>query len=340
MRVLFVWAAAETSTVDVARGYRNALGRMDGVEVVGDFRTPARIRYHSTALANGPRPDLAEDAWLVLRLAAEGIVVEALRTRADLVLVVSGGAIHPDGLELCARAGIPVAGVLTESPYEDDDQERWAYHVGHVFTNDLWSARTRGWSYLPPAYDGLTDRPHAHDPEIACDVLIVGTGWPERQALLEAVDWSGIDLKIMGIWPDVTKGSPLWPYLDQSGAVPHEETIRRYGSAKVCINAHRGSPTALTPGPRAFEIAAAGGLQVSDHREELERIFAGSVPVYDGPERLGALVRALLGRSEDERRAMACAQRSALLAGGHTFDDRARDLVATIRNGRPVAAVS
>lgn len=330
MKILFIWSAAEFSTFDVARGYSAALKRM-GHEVF-DFRLYARIKYHGLALANDQMDKGARDnAVLAMRLAAEGAVVEALRHEVDLVVAVCGMGLHPDGLELLTRAGFPIAVYFTEAPYDDAFHLTYARHVAHVFTNDRWSARVHGWQYLAHAYD-----PAIHYPRTVrhprCDVLVVGTGWQERQALLEAVDWTGIDLQIRGWWMGIKKGTPLWRYY-RPGAIDNAKAAELYCGAKVCLNQHRFHAEAESLNPRALELAACGALQVSDWRDEMADVFGDTVPVYKNAASLQGHVRRLLAMPKEQRKNMAAEQRAKLVSGSHTFDDRAAQLMAAITTG-------
>lgn len=321
LKILFVDAAVNISISDSARGYLNALKRA-GHDVY-HFNTTARIAYNAVALKNGPQPDMAENFPLTSRLASEGIVVEALRQRSDLVVIASGLALHPDGLELLNRTGqFPTALILTESPYDDERQRTFSRHAGHVFTNDRYSARENGWHYLASAYDPEFHHPYEFDRDQACDVLFVGTGWPERTKLLEGVDWTGINLKILGIWPDIKDDSPLAPYYTKD-AVSNDETARLYSSARVTINHHRHHPLAESLSPRGFELGGCGAFQVSDWRPELDEAYRGTVPVYDGSADLERIVRHHLDDgSWLTLTSLRSKQREALQLGHHTFDDR------------------
>ncbi len=114
-------------------------------------------------------------------MASEGVLAEATYHRADYVLVVSGLQFHEIGLWLLDHYDIPIAVVMTESPYQDADQVRWigAYQRAVVFTHERVSAKRYGWNYLPHAYDPAIHRPVPPDPDEVCDVLLVGSGWPE-----------------------------------------------------------------------------------------------------------------------------------------------------------------
>lgn len=326
LRVLFIGAAIDMSISDSARGYLGALRRQG--HSVYYFNTVARIAFNAMGLRNGPHPELASDFALTSRLASEGMVVEALRQRSELVVISSGLALHPDGLELLARAGFATALILTESPYDDDRQVVFARHAGHVFTNDRWSATAHGWSYLASAWDPEFHHPYPAEAAEDCDVLFVGTGWPERQKLLEGVDWNGIRLRILGLWPELKQDSPLWPAYDEI-MVTNDETARLYSSARIAVNHHRGHPKAESLNPRGYELGGCGVLQISDWRPELRDVYHGMVPVYRDSAELERLVR--LHLSDDTRRlALAERQRATLLAGRHTFDDRAAQMMEVL----------
>jgi spore maturation protein CgeB len=324
LRILFVDTAVEISIADSARGYLGALKRQG--HDVQHFKTSARIRFAATALQHGPNPDLAKDFSLVSQLAAEMIVVEALKHGADLIVVSSGLALHQNGLELATRAGFPIALILTESPYEDCNQERAARHSAHVFTNDLSSAMTHpDWRYLASAYDPEYHHPYEIDPDNQTDVLFIGTGWPERQSLLEGVDWTGINLRIMGQWPGLTDVSPLWPYFEDV-QVNNVESARLYSSAKVAINHHRSDPKAMSLNPRGYELGGCGVFQVSDWRPEIEDVYRDAVPIYHDSASLEHAIRFAL-ENPRSRSSIASRQRARLLEGRHTFDDRAAQLI-------------
>lgn len=329
MRILFIWSAAEFSTFDVARGYANALKAAG--HNVHDYRLYNRLKYHALGLSHND-PPRHKDPELVTRLAAETLVVEALRHEADLVVGVCGMGLHPVGLQLLSRAGFPIAMIFTEAPYDDEHHAKFARFVGHAFTNEQVSAAEHGWGYLGAAYDPAIHFPHQADPAERCDVLILGTGWEERQQLLEGVDWKGIDLRIRGFWMGIKKRTPLRRFY-QEGSVENTRTPVMYASARVCVNQHRSHPTARSLNPRALELGAVGAYQISDRRAELTDVYGETVPTYSTPAELEALIREALALPEPELRRRAYEQRAKLLAGRHTFADRAAAMMASITGG-------
>lgn len=331
MRVLFVHPAAEMSVSDVSRGYKAALTRQG--HDIREYHLGRRFAYHRAAMNGVATPEAANDMALLSRQASENIVVEALYHQADIVIMVSGLNLHPVALWLLGKANIPAAVIFTESPYNDESQLQWSNLTQvnstvdlTIFTNDKYSSIKHGWNLLEPSFDPDVHHPVEPHEDEKCDVIMIGTGWGERQAFLEAVDWTGIDLKIMGIWPAMNSDSPLFPYYHEL-VVNNEHIAPLYCGAKVCINFHRRDQMAMSPGPRAYEIAACGAFQISDPRPGVVELFGDSVPTFDTPERLGELVR-YYTQHEDERvqRALESLRR----VRGQTFDSRAAELVAAL----------
>lgn len=324
-RILFVWSSAEFSTWDVARGYRAALERRREF-VLRDYRLYARMRYHAKALG-----ERADNVDLLSRIASEGIIVEALKHRADLVFIVSGMALHPDAVWYLRRVGIPAAVLFTESPYDDGKQREFhaVYPDMICFTTERTSA-VGGWRYLAHAYD-----PDIHYPRTAgshCDVLFIGTLWRERIQLLEAVDWSGIALKLIGTWvaPPAPAESPLQRFYSDH-CVRNDEAPGYYASAAVCLNPFRAHSRAESLNPRAYELAACESFQMLDHRAEIEDVFGkdGSCSVVTfTADSLEERIRYWLAH-EAERKELAKLARAAVRP--HTFDARLDALLGHLK---------
>lgn len=329
MRILFVHPAAAMSISDVSRGYRSAFERQ-GHEI-RDYHLRNRFDYHTRALPE----EVANDPVILSRQSSENILIEAMYHDAELVIIVSGLNVHPVALWLLAKKGIPAAVILTESPYDDESQKDWAdmTRVGvegadiHILTNDRFSAMRFGWTLLPPAFDPAIHRPVTPNPDDACDVLMVGTGWRERQAFLEAVDWSGIDLRLYGVWPDITADSPLHQFY-RPLVVDNARIAEMYCSARICLTFNRRSSNALTPGPRTFELAACGAFQLSDPRRDAVTMFGGSVPTFDSPEQLGHLVRHYLAQPAERK---SLAEKAMSLVQNETFDNRAAAFMVAVQ---------
>jgi glycosyltransferase involved in cell wall biosynthesis len=210
------------------------------------------------------------------------------------------------------RAGRKVGILFTESPYNDDDQARFAALADVCWTNERASVpvlrrANPNTHYLPHAYDPSR---HAatvqlsNEEELARhDVVFVGTLFSERQELLAAVDWSGIDLGLYGQFPYLGSRSRLREYV-RGSIVPNEVTAALYRRAKIGLNLYRtsmgfGRDAPRTVGaeslnPRALELAAAGCFTISDHRPEVAEVFGDLVPTFRDPRELETLTRVWL----------------------------------------------
>ena len=222
--------------------------------------------------------------------------------------------------------GRPRAIWLVDEPYWFPRSRVWSRSFDWIFVNDRSTLRDHGWlhtHWLPAAYEPV----EVADP-IACDVAFVGAGFPNRRqligSLLDAIP--RLDLRLTG---------PDWPlkWQPRSQWVSPEEAARYYAGAKVSLNIHR-APRSDSDGPtptalnfRAFEIAAVGGVQITEDRPD-RRVFLPSCPVYDGTaEHLLSQVRWLL--EDDAARAqIAAACRNEV--GPHTYQARARLVLESV----------
>ena len=351
MRILFGLPACDYSVSDVARGLRAALVRQG--HVVEDYSVSKRMAYHARAMG----PDYRDQIALVSQQASQDLLLQATYHRADLVIVVSALIYHPIAIHALRYHRVPLAVVHTESPYEDVAQAEWAsaYPEALHCTHDRVSAERLGWAYLPHAYDPAIHRPchevvtprlfggevatewnnaeDQHGPDV-CDVLFLGTGWPERIALLEAVDWTGIDLRLRGVWPALSESSPLRRYYHE-GLVPNVDAVRYYRAARVNLNIHRAGQGAVSLNPRGYELAACGAFEISDYREEGVSLFGDSVPRFETAEELGRLVRQYLADPASRAR-LAIEARTRVRH--ETFDARAEMLMTALSHRRETAA--
>jgi hypothetical protein len=131
-------------------------------------------------------------------------------------------------------------------------------------------------------------QPAPADPAFAADVVFIGGGYPERKQLLQGVDWEGVNLQTHGtLWHldlEAEKGATdigrASRYSD--GAIPNADTSAWHRNSKVALNLHRkmmhvengteiAPGSAISLGPRAYEIPAVGGFMLcDDERPELE----------------------------------------------------------------------
>ena len=303
LRILLVHPGASHSTADVLNGIKSALTKRG--HAVFDYALDARIgmsgRWLNFCWIRGkkaaPKPCPSD----TLYHAGGELVTRALRVQPDVVLVVSGMFMHPDVFVLMKRAGLKVALLLTESPYDDEKQARVIPYTDAAWSNERTSAERLGIRYLPHAWDEDVHWPggpsddtiHAHD------VVFVGTGFQERIDLLASVDWTGIDLGLYGSWNMMGSRSSLRQYI-KGEYVDNADTARLYRRAKIGLNLYRQSvgfgrktlrvTDAESLNLRAYELAATGCFTISDNRAEVGEMFGPLVPTFSTPQEMRDLI--------------------------------------------------
>lgn len=270
----------------------------------------------------------------------------------DTVVFISPQYLPMEIPALLRKDGFKVVGAFTECPYEDQiDAVQKAQYFDTVFVNDLnsveyWRPYNPNTHYIPHSYDPdkhfpWWDAPAGkvrHDIKNGHEhVVYVGSGFSARQKYLEAIDWTGIDLKIYGHWPLLkprddappmyapimpTEDSKLIPFVVPK-LVENSFTARLYRGAAIGINLHRterwsnnaemliDSGEAYSMGPRGVELAACGTFQVSDYRQEIVDVFGDACPIARSPEHMGSLIRKYLD-DPVRRQELAVRQREAI----------------------------
>jgi spore maturation protein CgeB len=125
----------------------------------------------------------------------------------------------------------------------------------------------------------------------AHDVVFVGSGFPERVAWFNAINWDGIDLGLYGIW-DGLGLKPQAQACVRGGPIDNVQAADLYRRAKVGLNLYRRTTvTAESLNPRAYELAACGTFAISEHRAESIERFGHLVPTFATPQEAEALIR-------------------------------------------------
>lgn len=320
MKVLLVHPGASWATADVEAGLRYGL-QHHGVAVV-PYRLDQRLEFANSwchimwRRKKRERPDLLKPNEAdVSYYASIGTLEMALRHQVDAVVIVSAMFLHPDVLIMLRRANLRVTILFTESPYDLEDELRFAKLVDGCWTNERSCV---------PAFQQVCPRagyvPHAWhparhfvspviDPDVPRhDVVFVGSGFAERVAWLNAVDWTGIDLGLYGNWT----GLGLAPALEarvRPGPIGNEQTARLYRHARIGLNLYRRSKGwglgpqpeidhAESLNPRAYELAACGVFHLSEPRAEVGEVFGDLVPIIETPDDVSRTVRTWLARPD------------------------------------------
>ena len=245
----------------------------------------------------------------------------AIRNRCNLLFAFEG-----EGLDrgLCQRLIIMCGSSLlwvTDDPYARESNVHNARLFDLHFTNDSGSL---------PSYQGKAHHlpfaacPKLHEYDIPYqggnyylyDLLFVGTAWPNRVSLLKALlpDLKGLKVKFALPYnqdvpvPDIdlSPSAYLWRTTVQ-------EMAKFANRSRIVLTLHRdysvsGNNTrALTPGPRIFEAALAGGFQLVDGSlPEVSNYFhvGKEIAAFTSPDECVKQIEYYLSH-EDERLDMA-----------------------------------
>lgn len=328
MRVMVVEPGHGFSTLDVHNGLVFGL-RANGVDVV---EYPLMHTLESMDLIVGAARlmdiDVPGGYPDIFQMATMGIPGMAMAKRAEAVIFVHGLNVPASIPAALRRGGYTTALLCTETPYQIEQERQVAQFYDLVFTNErigpqLFSLnRPDTVHYLPHAYNPLIHTPEG-ERAAPCDVFFVGTRFPERGALLDGVDWTGINL----VERTIDYGKDKAEVLQQ--ITPNDKTAAYYRSAFISLCHHRADTTgtAESLNPRCYEIPACGGFLVSDARAELFDIFGDTVPTYTDSASLESVVRYFLAHPA-ERDTLAAAQREAIAS--HTWPERARDMLGIL----------
>jgi spore maturation protein CgeB len=173
-------------------------------------------------------------------------------------------------------------------------------------------------AYLPHAWHPLIHiaTPQPGDDQVpAHDVVFVGAGVRERISFFNAIDWTGIDLGLYGIWEGLGLKDALTSCIKSEGPIANTMAAALYRRARIGLNLYRrlhvlgpDRPTLSSLGrdapenwvhaeslnPRAYELAACGCLQVSEARAEINEMFHSRVPTFMTPADAATVIRAWL----------------------------------------------
>lgn len=337
MRIVLVHSGHGFSTLDVGTGLAAGL-RANGHEV-------AEYPLHQTFEAMELLVGAAKTMGIAptggypdpLDLGTMGIPGYVMAKRAELAIFVHGLNVPASIPTALRRGGYPTALLCTESPYSTEREANIAQFYDHVFTNERTAVRL--FTNNPP--DRAHYLAHAWNPKVhtadgpavdPCDVFFCGTRYPERDALLNGVDWTGINLVDRSLDYTNAPTPAIFERIIENGVA-----AAYYRSAAISLNHHRRTKDfseggtvdgAESLGPRPYEVAACGGFLVSDARAELADVFGDSVPLYTDSASLERVIRYFLAHP-GERQALAARQHAAVQA--HSWTSRAAQLLDRCR---------
>lgn len=294
---------------DVYTGWYEALREL-GVEVV-PFNLNDRLVAYSNALADTHTYDETghpivrnmfseEGAFLA---SMEGLSHALMTFWPDVVIFISAFFLNAATMTLLRMRNFKIVLLMTESPYQDDEQLMRAQLGDLVLLNDptnleMFREHVRA-EYLPHSYRPSLHKPRTgpRDPGLASDLIFIGTAFKSRIEFFEQMDLDGIDTLIGGNdWGKLNEDSPVARFvgsgLGQPDCVDNEQAVRLYQHAKMGINFYRRetSPeeswdgTGWACGPREIEMAATGVPFLRDPRPESDELFGSILPSFTSPE--------------------------------------------------------
>lgn len=337
MRALVVHPGPNFSVADVFNGWCQGLSDL-GVDVMpynlGDRLTWAECALLATA--DGGTERAFKDEGEVAGFAVSGLARAAYYWWPDVVIFVSGYYIDTQLVEVMRARRHKVACVLTESPYEDTVQLERAAIFDAVTVNDPTNLerfqQVTTALYSPHCYD-----PRVHHPgpsRYKADVSFVGTAYPSRQAFLDRVDWSGIDLALAGNWDNAPESLQRYCIHDVEDCLDNTDAAELYRGSAASFNLYRletngnvdDTADGVAVGPREVELAACRTWFARQSRPESDDLFP-MLPTFSSPEELGDQLRWALAHPAERVDAAAAA---AAAVADRTFDRNAAALLQAL----------
>lgn len=330
MRWLVAHPGPNFSVHDVYTGWVEGL-REIGEKVV-EFNLGERLDFYSQALIDrdgAVRPALTADQ--ATDMAVNGIYATAFKARPDVLLAVSGFFLPPEVFDRLKRSGTRVVILHTESPYEDDRQLKLAPYADVNLVNDPTNlgryAELGAAAYVPHAYRPALHHPGSPDPDMACDLAFVGTGYPSRVEFFEQMNLDGLDVALAGNWQGLADDSPLRKHIahDLAECCDNTETARLYRSAAAGLNLYRREAqrpelsAGWAMGPREVEMAACGLFFARDARGEGDEVLP-MLPAFTTPAQASDIVRWYLDHPAERDRLAGLAREAVI---GRTFEHHA-----------------
>ncbi|MBX3315006.1 MAG: glycosyltransferase family 1 protein [Actinobacteria bacterium] len=243
----------------------------------------------------------ARDVHLVLR----GLEpVDRSPGQVHVLWVIS----HPEALTVaeCDAADL----VLVAS-------ERFAAHLARSTSTPV--------EVFEQATDPTRFRPDAANGRRSGTIVLANTRGV-RRASVDAALASGHRPTIHGLgWDGLVEQD-----LIASSYVSYDDLPARYASSAVVLNDHWETMRLWGfVSNRILDATAAGAIVVSDHLPEIVERFAGTVPTWETPAELGALLDAIAEEPASFRER--ADQARAIVLDHHTFDHRVRELDGLLR---------
>lgn len=212
---------------------------------------------------------------------------------------------------------------LVDDPYEIDISLKYALNYDYIFNTenyviDIYKRHTQNAFYIPLGSNDNAFR-KVIDNRYSSDICIIGSAFKNRLDVIDNIyDYlkkCNHNIKIIGQWWEKLR---CFNYIKDK-VFPHiitdEEAAKYYSNAKINLNIHRSfddktlglnsqNIKAVSPNNRIFDISAAGGFQITDYREDLDRFYkiGEEIVVYNNINDLIDKIDYYLGHDEERKR--------------------------------------
>ena len=274
-------------------------------------------------------------------------VVHQARSGGWDILLALGGA-GADRNILQSLMELPICRVLwtTEDPYERRliTLVEKAFH--HIYTNErICDQITPKTTHLPLAAEEEFHyrRILENEGDFLYDLSFVGTAWPNRVASLKKILPklpSGLRVQLCLPWnrhlpePNI-KGIDAIPSLRMG----IHDLCNLWNRSRIVLTLGRefainptNDPTArgISPPPRLYETAMAGGFQIAIglDKDEISSAYYESIPVAENEQRAAELIMYFL--SNHEERIKLARQSQEVTLSEHTYDQRIRQIIREV----------
>ena len=262
----------------------------------------------------------------------DNVVAICAELEKPVLLCIDGQTLNTAVLEKATRYCAVTALWTFDDPYNLNSHLKIMDLFDLVFSNDqscLSSYGDKGF-YLPLAAPAsLLETPEV--PEASFDIFFCGTAWPNRITLINRLmqDRPSLRFKIAMTYnaavPPLPIDAPVSSYVQSLSFADYIRYARR---SRITLSLHRSFSgtdefaSSSNPGPRVFEIGAAGAYQISENGGEgFESLFSrDELAYYDSYEELLVLVDSAIANS-DTRKAAADDLRKNI-AARHTYRHR------------------
>lgn len=227
----------------------------------------------------------------------------------------------------------------TEDPYEQDASYRIYDDFDAIFSCERWGSNfyTRGnvWHLPLAACPKLHYRPIVENVERTIDVLFCGVAFTNRKDIVRGLmpTLRNLNIKIVG---------PGWGELGigfSDARLEKEQLVQFYSRSKLVLNLGRSlsfenkrfmiAPS--TPGPRTYEAAAAGAMQIfHEDTYEIRRYYTKEeIPSFSNRKDFDRLVSTYL---DNEALLLETAKKAqARTMADHTYGHRIRQALGVLK---------